>query len=87
MQIDYEEFKSEIKEACDYVRSHQGAEKEVRCRDVGADCDYVIQGKTEEEIFRKASEHAKAAHNMKEIPRSSWRNCARRFTAVHRTCA
>jgi len=80
MQIDYEEFKSEIKQACDYVRSHQGAEKEVRCRDVGADCDYVIHGKTEEEIFRKASEHARAAHNMKEIPRELMEKMR---TAIH----
>jgi predicted small metal-binding protein len=46
-----------------------GAEKELRCRDVGADCDYVIRGKTEGEIFEKASEHAKTFHSMKEIPK------------------
>jgi predicted small metal-binding protein len=46
----------------------QGAEKELRCRDVGADCDYVVRGKTEEEIFRKAAEHAMTAHNMEKIP-------------------
>jgi len=40
---------------------------------VGVDCDYVMQGKTEEEIFAKASEHAKNVHHMKEIPESSWR--------------
>jgi len=26
-------------------------------------------GKTEEEVFQKASEHAKTAHNMNEIPK------------------
>jgi predicted small metal-binding protein len=34
---------------------------------VGADCDYVIRGKTEEEIFTKAAEHARTAHPMSEI--------------------
>ncbi len=67
MQMDYEQFKSEVKGACEHVRSMQGAEKELRCRDVGADCDHVVRGNTEEEIFKKASEHAMAAHGMKEI--------------------
>jgi len=68
MQVDYEEFKSEVERACEYVRSMHGVEKELRCRDVGVDCDYVARGKTEEEIFRKAAEHAQKVHNMKEIP-------------------
>ena len=41
--------------------------KEVRCRDVGADCDYVVRGKTEEELFQNATEHVKTAHGMNEI--------------------
>lgn len=68
MQMDYEQFTSEVKKACDHVRSTQGAEKELRCRDVGVDCDYVVRGKTDEEIFRKAADHAMTAHGMKEIP-------------------
>ena len=43
--------------------------KRLSCRDVGEDCDFVACGKTEEEIFQKASEHAKTAHNMNEIPK------------------
>jgi predicted small metal-binding protein len=69
LQVDYDQFKEEVIRACEYVRSKTGAEKELRCRDVGVDCDYVMRGKTEEEIFRKASEHAKAVHKMKEIPK------------------
>jgi predicted small metal-binding protein len=42
-------------------------EKRLSCRDVGVDCDFVACGKTEEEIFQKASEHAKKEHNMSEI--------------------
>lgn len=68
MQVDYDEFKAEVKRAADYVRSGQGAEKELRCRDVGPDCDHVIHGRTEEEIFTKAAEHARIAHQMSEIP-------------------
>jgi len=43
-------------------------EKRLSCRDVGSDCDFVACGKTEEEIFQKASEHARTDHNMSEIP-------------------
>jgi len=69
LQVDYAQFKEEVMRACEYVRSKQNAEKELRCRDVGVDCDYVMRGKTEEEIFTKASEHAKTVHKMKEIPK------------------
>ena len=44
-------------------------EKKVSCRDVGADCDFVICAKTEEEIFQKARDHAKTEHNLNEIPK------------------
>lgn len=41
---------------------------ELCCRDVGADCDYVVRGETEEEFFANASKHAKEAHGMDSIP-------------------
>jgi predicted small metal-binding protein len=69
LQIDCKQFKSETERAVDYIRSMQRAEKELRCRNVGADCDYVIHGKTEDEVFEKAAEHAKTVHHMKDIPR------------------
>jgi predicted small metal-binding protein len=31
------------------------------------DCDFVVRGETEEELFRNALEHGKAFHGMKEI--------------------
>jgi AhpD family alkylhydroperoxidase len=68
LQIDYNEFKEEVKRAVDYVRSKQGPEKELRCRDVGPDCDHVIRGRSEDEIFAKAAEHARLAHQIMEIP-------------------
>ena len=42
--------------------------KEIRCKDVGVDCDFVVTGETEEEIMKKAAEHAKKAHGMNGIP-------------------
>jgi len=68
LQVDYDQFKEEVSRAADYVRSKGGAEKELRCRDVGADCDHVIRGKTEDEIFAKAAEHARTVHHMSQIP-------------------
>jgi len=43
--------------------------KVFRCRDVGMDCDFEARAETEEEILKKAAEHAKTVHNMKEIPK------------------
>jgi predicted small metal-binding protein len=42
--------------------------KTVSCRDVGMDCDFVAKGETEQDILRQATEHARTAHNMTEIP-------------------
>ena len=41
--------------------------KEIRCRDAGVDCDFVVRGQTEEELFKKAAEHGRNDHNMQEI--------------------
>jgi predicted small metal-binding protein len=43
--------------------------KVIRCRDAGVDCDFVVRGETEEELFRNALEHGKAFHGMTEIPK------------------
>ncbi|HTJ87357.1 MAG TPA: DUF1059 domain-containing protein [Terriglobales bacterium] len=42
--------------------------KTVSCRDVGADCDFVARGNSEEEIMQKLSEHARTDHKMTSIP-------------------
>lgn len=68
LQVDEEEFKKEVRQICEFVRSYQSGEKELRCRDVGEECDFVIRGVSEEEIFQKAAEHARTAHGMSEIP-------------------
>lgn len=42
--------------------------KVLRCRDVGIwDCNFVVRADTEEELLKRAAEHAKTAHNLKEI--------------------
>jgi predicted small metal-binding protein len=40
----------------------------LRCRDVGMDCDFEVRAATQEEILRKAAEHAQTVHNLKELP-------------------
>jgi len=42
--------------------------KELRCKDSGADCDFVATAETEDEILRMAEQHALADHGMPEVP-------------------
>ena len=37
----------------------------LRCRETGLDCNYVIEGETEEEILINGAEHAMKVHSMK----------------------
>ena len=41
--------------------------KVLRCSDVGFECEGVIRAETEEEVLKKAAEHAKSEHNLVEI--------------------
>ena len=36
------------------------------CRESGLDCDYVAEGKTQDEVLKNISEHAVDFHNMRE---------------------
>jgi predicted small metal-binding protein len=38
---------------------------EMKCRDVGFECDYVVKGNTEQEIMQNAVVHAQKDHGMK----------------------
>jgi predicted small metal-binding protein len=38
----------------------------IACRDVGQPCDRVLSGETEEELLKKAAEHAVSDHGYKE---------------------
>lgn len=68
LQMDFGLFKDEVRQMVNYVRTHQGAGKELRCKDVGPDCAHVIRGNTEVEIIEKAMEHARTQHHLTEIP-------------------
>ena len=35
------------------------------CREAGLECDYIAEGKTEDEILKHISEHANNVHNMR----------------------
>ncbi len=41
--------------------------KELRCADIGMDCDYVATAHTNEELMGKVAAHASAAHGIHEI--------------------
>ena len=40
---------------------------EIHCRDMGADCDFVAQGETLEQVLAVGAEHGKAVHSIEEI--------------------
>lgn len=41
---------------------------QLRCRDVGLDCDFETRGATEEEVLQKAVVHARIVHELPDIP-------------------
>ena len=42
--------------------------KVLKCNDLNPGCSFEARGNTDEDVLKKAAEHAKLAHNMKEIP-------------------
>lgn len=68
LQIDFDQFEEEMRQASEFIRSKNGMELQVKCRDVGVDCDYVAHGRTEEDLFKDAAKHGKSAHKMDQIP-------------------
>ena len=41
--------------------------KEMRCADVGMDCDFVARAETTEELMEQVAAHAAEAHGITEI--------------------
>lgn len=41
--------------------------KQMRCRDVGMNCDFEARGNTDEEILQKAAAHARSEHQINEM--------------------
>ena len=42
--------------------------KKLMCRDAGMNCDFVAEGKNDDEIIQKAKDHGVKAHNMQVTP-------------------
>jgi predicted small metal-binding protein len=42
-------------------------DKELYCRDMGLDCDFLACGKTEQEVFQKTARHMQTEHHMEEF--------------------
>lgn len=38
--------------------------RELRCRDVGFDCDAVVHADTDDEVMAQVAAHAKQVHNV-----------------------
>ncbi len=38
--------------------------RELRCRDVGPDCDAVVVAQNDDEVLAQVAEHAKGVHGM-----------------------
>ena len=41
--------------------------KTIHCKDVGFDCEGIVQAESEEKVLQMAAEHAKAAHGISEL--------------------
>ena len=41
--------------------------KTIVCKDLGFECDHVIEAETEEDVLSLASEHAREAHEVTDI--------------------
>jgi predicted small metal-binding protein len=42
--------------------------KVLKCGDLNPGCKFEARGNSEDEVLKKAAEHAKTAHNMNNIP-------------------
>jgi predicted small metal-binding protein len=42
--------------------------KVLKCNDLNPGCSFEARGNTDEAVLKKAAEHAKTVHKMKEIP-------------------
>jgi len=42
-------------------------EKVIHCKDLGFDCEGVVQANSDQEVMKLAAEHAKSAHGVTEL--------------------
>ncbi len=42
--------------------------KEIRCRDLGFDCEGVVRAETEESLLKQVAAHAESVHHLQVTP-------------------
>ena len=45
--------------------------RELRCHDVGFQCQHVMKGSSDEEVLAQAREHARDEHGIEEMDRDT----------------
>jgi predicted small metal-binding protein len=56
--------------------------KTLSFREAGIDCDYVMEGKTDDEVIQKAKEHGAKSHGISEISGDMERQLRGRIKSV-----
>lgn len=51
-----------------YLRKETSMTKVLKCNDLNPGCTFEARGNTDEDVLKKAGEHAKTAHNMERVP-------------------
>lgn len=41
--------------------------REIKCRDIGVDCDFTARGNSDEEVLANCRAHGKQAHGMDKL--------------------
>jgi predicted small metal-binding protein len=55
-------------------------DKELRCRDIGLDCDSVICGRNDEEVVTRAGQHVLAIHGIEGFSKEFYNKA---LSAIH----
>lgn len=56
--------------------------KTARCKETGQNCDFVIQGDTEEELLANAAQHGRDAHRIGEQEEEAGRSFGPDFVSA-----
>ena len=56
--------------------------KELRCREVGFDCEGVVRAESEDAVMKQAAEHARSAHGMNQIDDATARQIRSKIRTV-----
>ena len=56
--------------------------KELRCREVGFDCEGVVRADNEETVMKQVAEHARTVHGMNDIDDATARQIRSKIRTV-----